>query len=245
MRFMTYNIQIGIAIATNPTWNPDKVNLAGVADVIAAQNADVVVLQEVDRNRARSGNVDQARWLGERLGYNHAFAPAYTNEEEGHRTGAYGNAILSRFPIIDLQVTHLEHRSAKTGWIEPRSCFVATLDTDPAIQVMGLHLSTIAEERVYPLKQIAGIVKERSAHPLVMMGDFNANYTELQATELPSLLENIYASNPVATYPNGVAAHSAIDHMWVSAQWQVQAAWVVSERLGRSDHNPIVADLTL
>lgn len=243
---MSYNIQIGVARAHNPKWNPELFSLAGVAEVIAGQSPDVVALQEVDRGRSRSAYVDQTRWLGEHLGYHYAFAPAYSRLEENGSTGEYGNALLSRYPIGDVQVINLDPGVEKTErWIEPRCCFIARIEAETPVQVMGLHLSTVFEQRVQPLKQVADLVEANAGLPTVLMGDFNATHEELNATRLPKLLDNLLEPNPVFTFPNGLAADRCIDHIWVSRDWRVGAVWVVSERLGRSDHNPMVVDLDL
>lgn len=246
MRFMSYNIQIGIVSARNPQWRPDLIDLGGIADVIASQNPDVVCLQEVDNNRVRSNYVDQARWLAERLGYAFAFAPAYRSNEPNGTQGEYGNAILTRHPIEEFQVIQLEQGPAAADqWVEPRCCFAATLAGDPPVRVVGLHMSTRAEDRAPAFRQLCRLVESWRAEPLVVMGDFNAEPAEMEESGLNRILYNIFSDVPTPTFPNGTKAKVTIDHMLVSGHWVVEAAWVVSERLGRSDHNPLVADLRL
>ena len=46
----------------------DRVDLDGTAAILRSIDADLVALQEIDREQERSGGVDQARALGERLG---------------------------------------------------------------------------------------------------------------------------------------------------------------------------------
>src|SRR5580693_9261607 len=64
-----------------------------VADVIAAQAPDIVALQELDVGRARTGGVDQAHRLAQRLGMAFHFNAAFQVEEE-----LYGDAILTTLP---------------------------------------------------------------------------------------------------------------------------------------------------
>ncbi|HHV61070.1 MAG TPA: hypothetical protein GXX51_00265 [Firmicutes bacterium] len=237
--------------------------ITGIAEVIAAQSPDVVALQEVDRGRLRSGGIDQVRWLGDRLGYRYAYAPAFATSEDDGTKGEYGNALLSRFPLLSWEVIPLWHRNhllpGEPGWvIEPRCCFVGRLltpRTNPhsrirmgsssSVTVVGLHLSTTVDQRARQLEQVADLVTECGDTPLVLMGDFNAGHEELRRSRLSGLLDNIFACNPVSTFPSGAAARAAIDHIYVSSHWLVKAVWVVSERLDRSDHNPVVADLEL
>lgn len=80
---LTYNIMAG------------HHGLTRVLSAISAADADVVLLQEVDRFRARSGNVDMPTYLAQRLDMNAAFG---ANVSVGGRS-QYGTAILSRYPI--------------------------------------------------------------------------------------------------------------------------------------------------
>lgn len=249
MRFMSYNMQTAVSRANNPQGKPELYDLAGIAEIIAGQNPDVVALQEVDRLRSRSGNVDQAQWLGKRLGYHYMYSPALQLPQADGSIGEYGHAMLSRFPIIDYKVVHLWHREellpGEKHWItEPRTALVARLQAETPICVIGLHLSTTADQQQRQFEQLADLAAEATL-PTVMMGDFNAGFSQLQATRLTQILDNVMAPTPVFTFPNGLAARASIDHILISKHWQVNAAWVISERRGKSDHNPLVADLTL
>jgi endonuclease/exonuclease/phosphatase family metal-dependent hydrolase len=243
---MTYNIQIAVSSAHNPKWELDRFNLAGVADIIAAQHPDIVALQEVDLNRRRSGSMDQARWLAERLGYNYVFAPAYHDNENG----AYGNALLSRYPIESYRIEHLWQRDqlfpGEPNWvIEPRCCLIAKVLSPEPLWVMATHLSTSPDQQEHQLPQLAALAAECADKPVVLMGDFNTELNQLLDSPVATVLNNLLAAAPAPTYPNGAKARSCIDHIWASSHWQADTVWVVSERHGISDHNPVVADLSL
>ena len=97
---MTFNIKGGRV-------SPGE--LGGIAGVIRASGADVVLLQEVDQNRRRSGNVDQPAIIASHLGMQSVFgANDYITDR-----GGYGNAILSRFPIAESGNTHLPNSDGK------------------------------------------------------------------------------------------------------------------------------------
>ena len=65
-----------------------------IAAVIAELAVDVIGLQELDRNRARSAGVNQAEVIAAELGWFYHFHAAMQSGEEH-----YGNAILSRYPL--------------------------------------------------------------------------------------------------------------------------------------------------
>jgi len=73
--------------------------LPRVADVIAANNADVITLQEVTRVWDLAGGVDSYSWLRWRFGgYQSVF---------GAMNGVhFGNAIFSRYPITESGTIH-------------------------------------------------------------------------------------------------------------------------------------------
>ena len=77
-------------------WRTRSIDLERSAQVIAEVDPDVVTLQEVDVGCGRSGGINQAAWLGERLGMTPVFG-AFMDYDGGH----YGMAVLSRLPVLD------------------------------------------------------------------------------------------------------------------------------------------------
>jgi len=89
---LDYNIHQGFDLHGLPA-------LPRVADMIAANNADVITLQEVNRVWDLSGAVDSYSWLRWRFGgYQSVF---------GAMNGVhFGNAIFSRYPITESGTVH-------------------------------------------------------------------------------------------------------------------------------------------
>ncbi|NPV66773.1 MAG: hypothetical protein HPY64_06475 [Anaerolineae bacterium] len=100
IRVATYNIHGGYSLYFD-------YNLAEMANTIWESGADVVLLQEVDAGRLVSFGVDQALWLGRRLGMDVRFFP--TNES------LQGLAVLSRVPITLETGTLLTSQGMQTG----------------------------------------------------------------------------------------------------------------------------------
>ena len=88
IRVATYNIKHGRGM-------DGVLDLERTLATLKSLNADVIALQEVDDQARRSGGVDQASWLAERLGM-HAAYGAFMDFQGGR----YGLAILSRRPIL-------------------------------------------------------------------------------------------------------------------------------------------------
>ncbi|MBE0689250.1 MAG: endonuclease/exonuclease/phosphatase family protein, partial [Anaerolineae bacterium] len=85
LRVMTYNIRQGIDIE-------GRVSVEAQAATSEAEHPDIVLLQEVMRGAIASSNVDTIGWLEQRLGMEYHFVAADRQ---------FGNAILSRVPIIE------------------------------------------------------------------------------------------------------------------------------------------------
>src|SRR5271167_1692127 len=85
-RILTYNVHRCVG-------TDRRLDVGRVAEVIAAQSPDIVALQEVDVGRARTGGVDQAHRLAQRLGMAFHFNAALTVETE-----RFGDAILTALP---------------------------------------------------------------------------------------------------------------------------------------------------
>ncbi|QDM42413.1 endonuclease/exonuclease/phosphatase family protein [Paenibacillus thiaminolyticus] len=85
-----------------------------MAQVIEESQTDIIALNEVDKYFSRrSDNADQLTWLSDRLCMRHSFfGPAITfSSKTGSVPGQYGNAVLSRFPIVLV---------IKTYWVVPQ-----------------------------------------------------------------------------------------------------------------------------
>ena len=136
--------------------------------MIAAQQPDVVALQEVSRGWLIDGSVDLVDWLARRLGMEVVFA--------GTADPIWGNAILSRVGFID-------HGSAPLPLAEtllPRGYVWAHVDLglEQPLLVVATHLHHIAEEPGPRLAQIPVLLDFwGGADHSVLMGDLNSEPT--------------------------------------------------------------------
>ena len=155
IRVLVFNIHAGKNAAGQP-------NLEGVADVIRTTDADVVLLQEVDRGTRRSGNVDQVQRLkdlltdGGRTRYDAAFGRSL--DYDG---GQYGIAVLVRGTVTGsateaLPVQPAQERSG--GSYEPRAALVVAAATRIGpLDIVNTHLDASREEH-YRLQESAHVL---------------------------------------------------------------------------------------
>ncbi len=95
------------------SWNIDRgSHLDVISQEIKKEPADLLLLQEVDWNAARSGELDVAAELAHRLDLNMAYAIEFEELSQERGKPAYiGQATLSRFPIRRSRVLRFVRQS--------------------------------------------------------------------------------------------------------------------------------------
>lgn len=168
MRVLTYNIHGWLTKTGLP-------NLDAVTEVIAATNADIVGLNEVFYPRVIEGASEPAlEALASRLGMSFVFGPCMRwPAQDDMPADAYGNALLSRWPILASAAHHLTPVPDKEqrGLLEAR----IQLPTGKPFTVYVTHLDHTDEEaRLIQLRALrTWTVRDRN-RPHLVMGDFNA-----------------------------------------------------------------------
>lgn len=242
LRVMTYNVH-------GCRGMDGRVAPERVARAIASVDADVILLQEVDYDRARSDHRDQLADIAGRLGY--ASISHAVRNEAGDR---FGNGILSRVPVTLAHVDRLPRRAERgpLGRTEPRGAMWATVRLQGrTVVLVNTHLSVIGVERRIQLSALARLLhrlRARRDHPLVLAGDFNTGPTAKALLPIHEVLRPVHdeLGRPLETWSNR-APLRAIDHVFVSAEIAVRRAFVVRNAITRtaSDHLPLVTDLEL
>ncbi len=246
VRLVTFNTHHGVG-------EDHRHDLPRLAKVLAAVEADVICLQEVDRYFGdRSEDVDQGLLLSRALDMQLAWGPAISDSrrDDGQRR-QYGNALLSRLPILVSDV----HRLPGSG--EPRSALRTLVELDGgALWVTTTHLTTRSPaERAEQVATLRALHTEPMATGVVV-GDLNA---APDAPELAALRDTFADAWELAperedqtrrrfwqreeglTHP-ARSPQQRIDQVWVTPGIAVAAARVL-DGAGASDHLPLVVDL--
>jgi endonuclease/exonuclease/phosphatase family metal-dependent hydrolase len=230
MRFLSYNIRHGLGL-------DDVLDLERTARVVMQAQADLVALQEVDRQTGRSGGVDQFARLCELTGYRGTFLQ--TIPFDG---GQYGIAVLSRLPFGAV------HRRALPG-SEPRGIVAVevALSAGGSFLFGCTHLDLDARERLASVEVISTWCAELPALPFVLCGDFNSVPDDAILTRMEDhwTLAGSGVSAWGATYPAD-RPEVRIDHMAYRPEsaWRVQGIDVMNEPVA-SDHRPLVGEMDL
>lgn len=154
-------------------------NITGVADLLTATKADIICLNEVFHpQRMSGGQVPTGQtalaYVAEKLGMHYVFGPCLrwpaTDTLPEH---SYGNALLSRWPIIASAAHHLTPVEGKEqrGLLEGR----ILLPDQRTFTVYVTHIDHTDEgARLIQLRAIrTWTVRDRN-RPHVLAGDFNA-----------------------------------------------------------------------
>ncbi len=251
MRVATFNILNG----RSPV--DDRVDVDRFAAAVKALDADVLALQEVDRNQPRSAHADLTAVAAEAMGaVEHRFVAALSGSpgsawiaatgDEQPDAAAYGIAFLTRYPVTAWEVirlppvpTRFPMKFRHTPWPvwvrdEPRVAVVASVATPRGeVAFVNTHLSFIRWWNGRQLRRlVAGL--EHVRRPLVLMGDLNMG---------PGRATAVTGLHPLAehrTFP-AQAPVEQLDHLLVDGSLRARSS--DAPRLEMSDHRPLVADL--
>lgn len=256
LKLMSYNIRVGKG---GGPWNDDssKADLEPVAKVIESHQPDIVGLQEVDRNRKRTGKKDQPGELSSRLGMHSAFQPSFSISVPGGDDEEYGNALLSRFPINSSERFLLfKPDYSKTNpkypnyYSEQRSVLYSTVSVEgTTVHVFATHLGLTADQREQQVDQILEMMAKHEG-PKVLFGDFNAEPSETAMQRLASKYTDVFKAVGASdedrkSFPAGLNPKGAIDYIFVSSEFEVLSAEVIRDASLASDHNPVIATVRL
>lgn len=240
-RLMTYNVHRCVGVDR-------RLDVDRVAAVIAEHEPDIVCLQELDVGRARTGFVDQAHSIADKLSMTFHFHAAMQVEAE-----LYGDAIL----------THLPERLVRSGplptvrgvpGLEPRGALWAAVDLGgTTLNVINTHLGLVPREQRL---QAAALVGEQwlghpdCVGPTLLTGDFNATsvtrpYQNL-VRHFVDCQRQLGLKPTVKTFPSSFPA-IRIDHCFVSPEIRITAVKAPFSPLARmaSDHLPLIVDFEI
>ncbi len=254
MRLATFNILHGRAPSDG------VVDLSRLGEAVRSLDADILGLQEVDRDQPRSHLADLTAVAAEAMGAtSYHFAPAMAGtpgvtrlsarEAEVPGTAAYGIALISRYPVRSWEVRQLPQLPFRVPILirqtrrlvmvteEPRAVLIAHIDTPVGpLVVANTHLSFVPG---WGRRQLVDIRRAlaKVGGPAVLMGDFNL------AGRLPARISGFRALASHPTFPVE-RPRRQIDHILLRGRLGT-VRHTAAPRLALSDHRPLVVELDL
>ncbi|UOX99852.1 endonuclease/exonuclease/phosphatase family protein [Blastococcus sp. PRF04-17] len=249
MRIATFNILHGRSM------DDGEVDVDRLAAAVKSLDADVLGLQEVDRDQPRSMNADLTAVAAEAMGAGeHQFVAALAgtpggtwmaatgDEQPGSAT--YGIALICRYPVVSWRVVRLPalrasvpmwfKGSRKPVWVsdEPRVAVAAVLDGPfGEMTVCNTHLSFVPG---WSALQLSRLVRSLTGtrEPLALIGDLNME--QRQASRVSGL-------RPVATAPTFPfdQPRRQLDHVLVRGALEATGP-AEALRMPLSDHRALV-----
>lgn len=252
MRVATFNILHGRSL------EDDQVDLDRFSAAIASLDADVLALQEVDRNQARSAGADLTALAAEAMGATeHLFVAALhgspgvwmaADGDLAPDAAAYGVALLSRHPVSAWESVRLApvpipvpmrfdgSRRPEMVRDEARVAVVATVEGPQGqVTVANTHLTFIDWWQRRQLRTLRSALAGRHG-PVLLLGDLNMGPDRAERlTGLRSLVS-------AGTFPADEPVEQ-LDHILGSADLATPAIPGGATRLALSDHRALHVDL--
>ncbi len=237
-RIVTYNVHRCVG-------NDRRLDVARIAQVLANLEPDIVALQELDVGRKRTGGVDQAHEIAQRLDMACHFHAALRVEEE-----QYGDAILTCFPERLVKAGPLPGYDPIPA-LEPRGALWVEVEiAGIPVQIINTHLGLVPREQQIQARRLAGpdwLGHPDCRGPTILLGDFNATATSVVyrtfVSHLSAARRLVKPSTPTATFPSPLPV-LRIDHLFVSPEIAVRDVSTPFAPINRvaSDHLPLVMD---
>lgn len=228
-----------------------KERLESFTSLVKAENADIVLLQEVSRRQ--EFHVD--RWLSERLGMACAYSRA-----NGHASGIgfeEGLAILSRFPLQNL---YLQQLGTSTNHFTRRLAMGAkVLSPSGSFAAISVHLGLIKRQNASQLSHLHDWINSMMGMlPAVIGGDFNAHETTPHITRMRAAWLDTFrhlhphadgTTHELRTPWGSVLRRARLDYIFLrpgKSRWKVLETHHLDGLTGpHSDHRAVLTRLLL
>ncbi len=240
LKVMTYNICSGhvFTAGSPPAHTRPTQDIAISGRVMQKYAPDIIGVNEVRGEGTGEGYTEQARALGETLGYRYFFGPAIRFD-----AGPYGNALLSRFPILRAETIPIPDPAVRDedAYYETRAVIRAELDVPGGLTVLVSHFGLANGEKRNAVATVCRLL-DGIRGPVIFMGDLNMEPNDPILAPIFGRLTDTVSILPekpltFASYKPEIK----IDYIFTSAHIRVTEAFSPDETA--SDHRPYLAKL--
>lgn len=237
-RVASYNIHKGIG-GVDRRYRPER-----IVETLNRYNPDIVLMQEVDDEVPRSRKDCQVELFADALEMKYHAYQRNVSLKQGH----YGNAILSRFPLTDVQNINLTIPLKKRRRGLLAHCLLKFDGHQRTVLIANLHLGLAGFERKMQLRKILEHETIRHTHrhtPMIIGGDYNDVWGTLgKLIMIPAGFKP--AGKAIRTFPAAFPAR-ALDNLFYRGDLKSDHAFASRSKIASqaSDHLPLIVDFEL
>lgn len=249
-------------------WNIDRgLQLGAIIDFLAATNADILILQEVDINARRTHRFNIAEEIARKLQMDYVFGREFQELVQGSKEypAYHGQTTLSKWPISNPRVIRFSRQSHfwQPRWflprIEPfqerlggRIALVAEINVaGRKLVTYNLHLESRGNDELR-FSQVQEVLLDATRQdpqcPLLIAGDFNLDASKGSASMAfkAAGFQDAVAARGRPTTPSRGLFESGRRIDWAFVRGPLRAAsGQVHNRINASDHYPISVALAI
>ena len=246
LKVITYNIHR--AIGVDRRFRPER-----IVEILESYEADIIALQEVDDGVPRSRELNLAKELAEALDFPYYVLGKNVSLKKGH----YGNATLSRFPIvrernIDLTIANKKRRGCQHTTIDIPCSPHKTVH----LEVFNLHLGLSAKERDKQIQKLLNSSEYKNLNEdsnKLIIGDFN-DWRSLLRKPMTGDAGFLCATDrcyrnkisALKTYPS-FSPRGGLDRVFYQGDLKLENVFLCRKKLSKvaSDHKPVITEFKL
>ncbi len=225
----SYNIHSGVGLDR-------RCSALRIASVLKELDCDIYALQEVDN---QPGDHEESMQL-ERFA-RETNMTAVPGLRIVRRTGEYGNAILTRLPVLSVRRHDLSH-----SWFEPRGAIDVQVEVDgQPVRVIATHLGLARAERRQQWRALMAALAEQPPDlPTILLGDMNEWY---RGALTMKEAHRVFGEPPAPVGWPSFAPCLALTRIWVRPRAALKSVRAHRSDLSRkaSDHLPVRAEIEI
>lgn len=216
-----------------------KIDYQSVADLIKELDADIIGLNEIRGEGDLFEYEAQMEKLASLTGYYYYFGQAIMV----CGTGPYGNGILSKYPIKNVEKIMIPDPETKNGnqHYETRCIIKATIDIGTDLTFIVSHFGLNLDERMNAVQTLVPALENEKC---IFMGDLNTTPEEpvLEGIRARMTDADDYLSGKLLSFPSD-KPEIKIDYIFVSPDIKIKYADIPAKVV--SDHRPYFARIDI
>lgn len=236
MKIMTFNTQHCLNFIEG------KIDYRIMADAIKSVNPDIVGLNEICNKRPIEGQNDgydkQTAILSELTGMKHQY---FAKAKDFKIAGPYGNALLSKLPIVSSETIPVPDPVIKTGNEDYETRCLLKVKLEGGITVLVTHFGLNPDEQE---NAVDTVLKNIAEEKCILMGDFNVLPEDDILKPIRERMKDTAEcfGKPLLSFPSD-KPEIKIDYIFVSRDVEVVSADI--PEIIASDHRPHTAIINI